>query len=113
MRWAKTSLRNSFFGWMANESVAETNGDLEAIRQVMLHALAQNQDGLNSTVERKLLFAHDIDQLWYVRPELMTAIAESRGEAEANRCLADITRRFEDHAPGRFKRKGRPVIPRR
>ena len=113
MRWAKTSLRNSFFGWMANESVAESDDDLEAIRKVMLQALEQNHDGLNSTVERKLLFAQDIDQLWYVRPELMTAIAASRGELIANRCLTDITQQFEERAPDRFKRKGRPVIRRR
>ena len=113
MRWAKTSLRNSFFGWMANEPVAQSNDDLEAIRKLMLQALEQNQDGLNSTVERKLLFAQDIDQLWYVRPELMTAIAASRGEAIANRCLTDITRQFEQSSPDRFKPKGRPVIRRR
>lgn len=113
MRWAKTSLRNSFFGWMANEPVAQANDDLEAIRKVMLQALEQNQDGLNSTIERKLLFALDIDQLWYVRPELMTAIAASRGEAIAKQSLADVTRQFEKCAPDRFKPKGRPVIRRR
>lgn len=113
MRWAKTSLRNSFFGWKANEPVAESTDDLEAIRNVMLQALEQNQDGLNSTVERKLLFALDIDQLWHVRPDLMTAIAASRGEAIANRCLADITRQFEERAPDRFKRKSHPVLRRR
>lgn len=113
MRWAKTSLRNSFFGWKAHEPVVGSNDDLEAIRKVMLQALEQNQDGLNSTIERKLLFAKDIDQLWHVRPELMTAIAASRGESIANRCLADITHQFEERAPDRFKRKARPVIRRR
>ncbi len=113
MRWAKTSLRNSFFGWKAHEPVAESNDDLEAIRKLMLQALEQNQDGLNSTFERKLLFAQDIDHLWHMRPELMTAIAASRGEAIALRCLANITQQFEARAPDRFKRKGRPVIRRR
>jgi hypothetical protein len=105
MRWAKTSLRNSFFGWKANEPVAESADDLEAIRKVMLQALEQTTDGANSVIERKLLFAHDIDQLWYARPELMTAIAASRGEALANACMADITLQFEIRAPERFKRK--------
>ncbi len=113
MRWAKTSLRNSFFGWKANEPVAESNDDLEAIRKLMLQALEQNQDGPNSAIERKLLFAHDIDQLWYLRPELMTTIAASRGEAIANHCLTDITRQFEQRAPDRFKSIGRPLIRRR
>jgi hypothetical protein len=107
MRWAKTSLRNSFFGWMANAPVVESNDDLEAIRKTMLQALEQTTDGANSAIERKLLFAYDIDQLWYARPELMTAIAASRGEALANISLADITRQFEARAPERFKPKTR------
>lgn len=105
MRWAKTSLRNSFFGWKANAPVVESNDDLEAIRKAMLQALEQTTDGVNSAIERKLLFAHDIDQLWYARPELMTAIAASKGEALAKTCLADITLVFETRAPARFKRK--------
>lgn len=107
MRWAKTSLRNSFFGWKAHEPVMESNDDLEAIRKAMLLVLEQTTDGVNSAVERKLLFAQDIDQLWYARPELMTAVAASKGEALANSCLADITRLFEARAPERFKRKAR------
>ena len=105
MRWAKTSLRNSFFGWKANEPAVESFDDLEAIRKAMLQALEQTTDGVNSAIERKLLFAQDIDQLWYARPELMTAIAASKGESLANTCLADITRLFEARAPGRFNRK--------
>ena len=105
MRWAKTSLRNSFFGWKAHEPVAEASDDLQAIRKAMLHALEQTTDGVNSAIERKLLFAHDIDQLWYARPELMMAIAASKGEAIANTSMAEITRLFETRAPGRFKAK--------
>ena len=106
MRWAKTSLRNSFFGWKANEPVAESNDDLEALRTAMLRVLDQSIDGVNSAIERKLLFALDIDQLWYARPELMTAIAASKGEAVASTCLAEVTRLFETRVPDRFKSKG-------
>lgn len=113
MRWAKTSLRNSFFGWMANEPVAGSNDDLETLRKAMLDALEQSIDGVSSAIERKVLFAHDIDHLWYCRPELMTAIAASRGEAVATDRLAEITRLFETRMPERFKRKARPVIRRR
>lgn len=112
MRWAKTSLRNSFFGWLANEPVAESNDDLETIRKAMLQTLEQDSDGVNSAIERKLLFAHDIDQLWYARPDLMNALAASKGEAAASTSLAEITLLFETRVPDRFKRKARSA-PRR
>ncbi|MEO8542916.1 MAG: hypothetical protein ABI434_04995 [Burkholderiaceae bacterium] len=94
---------------MANEPVAESNDDLEVIRMAMLQTLDQSTDRTNSAIERKLLFAHDVNQLWYARPELMNAIAASKGEAAANVCLAEITLLFETRAPDRFKRKGRPA----
>jgi len=109
MRWAKTSLRNSFFGWLAHEPVAESDDDLEALRAAMLRVLDQSAGGVNSAIERKLLFARDIDQLWYARPDLMTAIAASKGEAVANTCLAEVTRLFETRVPDRFKSRGRPA----
>ena len=112
MRWAKTSLRNSFFGWLANEPVAESNDDLEAIRKVMLQSLEQDSDGANAAIERKLLFAHDIDKLWYARPELMNALSASKGEAAARASLDHITRLFETRMPDRFRPK-RGASPRR
>ena len=112
MRWAKTSLRNSFFGWMANETVAESSDDLEVIRKAMLQTLEQGGGDTHTTIERKLLFAHDIDQLWYARPELMNALSATKGEAAARACMDDITRLFEARIPERFGRK-RGAGPRR
>lgn len=107
MRWAKTSLRNSFFGWMANQPAAEPSARLEDIRKAMLQLLEQSTDGKNSAVERKVLFAHDLDELWYVRPDLMTAIAESRGEAAALICLTEVTRMFDTGTGGKLRRTNR------
>ncbi len=104
MRWAKTSLRNSFFGWMGHQPAAEPSARLEEIRKAMLLVLEQSLDGKNSAVERKLLFAHDLDELWYARPDLMTAIAAARGESTARACLADITQMFDAGAGGRLRR---------
>ena len=103
MRWAKTSLRNSFFGWIAHQPPAQPSARLEDIRKGMLHVLEQNPDGSNSIVERKVLFAEDLDTLWYLRPDLMTAVAESRGEAAAHACLAEITRLFDTGAGGKLR----------
>ncbi len=103
MRWAKTSLRNSFFGWMANQGAEEPSARMEAIRKAMLEVLEQHPDGKNSAIERKVVFAHNLDDLWYLRPDLMTALAEARGESAARTCLADITRMFDSGAGGKLR----------
>ena len=107
MRWAKTSLRNSFFGWLAHHPVSEPSARLEEVRKAMLELLEQDGAGKNSAIERRVLFAHDLDALWYLRPDLMTALAEARGESAARDCLADITRLFETDTGG----KRRPGLP--
>jgi hypothetical protein len=112
MRWAKTSLRNSFFGWLANEAVPESGLDLEVVRKAMLQTLEQGAGETHAAIERKLLFAHDIDQLWYARPDLMNALAAIKGEAAARACMDDITGLFQSSNPDRFGRK-RGAGPRR
>lgn len=109
MRWAKTSLRNSFFGWKADKPVAESTDDLETIRNAMLQALMQAHGAHHGGIERRVLFARDLDELWYARPDLMTALAASRGESVARDQLAGITALFEARMPERFRRASRPT----
>lgn len=104
MRWAKTSLRNSFFGWVAHQPTIEPSARLEDIRKAMLQLLEQSPDGSNQAIERRVLFAQDLDELWYLRPDLMTAIAAVRGETAARTCLADITRMFDAGTGGKLRR---------
>jgi len=100
MRWAKTSLRNSFFGWFGHDTPAAPAERIEAIRRAMLDALEQSDNPDHVALERKLLFAKDIAELWYARPELMNAIAARCGEAQARESLAAITSLFEQLRPG-------------
>lgn len=108
MRWAKTSLRNSFFGWKADRPQAPPNDWLETIRKAMLHALMEAHGAHHADIERRVLFARDVDELWYARPDLMTALSESRGESAARQTLAEITLLFESHMPERYRRTPRP-----
>lgn len=102
MRWAKTSLRNSFFGWIGHETkaIAAPAERLEAVRTAMLQALEQSNDSAHIALERRLLFAKDIGELWYARPELMNAVATKVGESQARVCLRDITALFDGLQPG-------------
>lgn len=100
MRWAKTTLRNSFFGWMGHAAPAVPPERLDAVRKAMLDALAHEAGEGHTGLERKLLFAKDIGELWYARPELMNAVAARVGEARARDTLAGVTRLFDGLKPG-------------
>ncbi len=104
MRWGKTTLRNSFFGWIAHQGTAEPSERLEDIRKAMLQLLDQSPNRQNSAIERRVLFAHNLDELWYARPDLMTCVAAACGEAFARDRLADITRMFDTGAGGKQQR---------
>lgn len=103
MRWAKTSLRNSFFGWFGRDPVVEPTQHLERVRAAMLQALDQLHGATNATLERRLLFARHIDELWYARPDLMNAIAEREGESAARDRLAEITTLFQGNLPRQLR----------
>ena len=65
MRWAKTTLRNSFFGWMGHPAPAVPAERLDAVRKAMLDALGNDAGNkVHTALERKLLFAKDIGELW-------------------------------------------------
>ena len=101
MRWAKTSLRNSFLGWKANKPVVDPSERMEEMRKAMLQVLEDGMAHTNATLERKILFARNIEELWYVRPELMNAIAAGLGESVARARLAQITEMFEPGSSGK------------
>lgn len=100
MRWAKTTLRNSFFGWIGHEVPAAPAERIEEVRKAMLQALEQSSDSTYVALERKLLFAKDIGELWYARPDLMNAVAAKLGESEARLVLARVTVLFKGLQPG-------------
>ncbi len=100
MRWAKTTLRNSFFGWLGHSAPQVPTEQLDTVRKAMLDALASCGDDAPTALERKLLFAKDIGELWYARPELMNAVASGVGEARARDTLVGITRLFDGMRPG-------------
>ena len=108
MRWAKTSLRNSFFGWLGHDTPAAPAERIEAVRKAMLEALEQSSDAQSIALERKLLFAKDIGELWYARPELMNAVAARVGETLASECLCGITALFDGLQPGAVNRAKPP-----
>lgn len=103
MRWFKGSIRSSIYGLLGNpvapsDSMLETG--TEDIREAMLALLGESGTKQFANVTRRIRYANDIQALWYLRGDLMAALASTRGEMEARRQVQQITRMFEGLLPG-------------
>lgn len=58
-------------------------------------------------IERRVLFAEDLQGLWYLRGDIMAAISSLQGESVASQKIRQITRMFEGLLPkGMVSRPG-------
>jgi hypothetical protein len=103
MRWFKHSLRSSIYGLLGNppapsESTLE-NG-IEDIREAMLNLL--DEDGFRRFphVTRRIRYAGDVQGLWYLRGDLMAALAAIHGETSARESIRAVTDMFSGLLPG-------------
>ena len=103
-RWFKTDFKNSITGLLGgrpkapSESILE-NG-IEDIRDSMLFALGDDSAKQFPQVTRRIRYATDIKDLWYLRGDLMAVLAERHGEAAAREKIASINAQFQGLLPG-------------
>ena len=93
-------VRDSFWGIFGFESRAPSSTVLESVRGAMLRVLDAHGGADHFQLDMKISDAKDIATLWYLRPELMHAIAASEGEAAARLCIASVTELFQGYQPG-------------
>jgi len=103
MQWFKGSIRSSIYGLLGNpvtpsESVLENS--TEDIREAMLALLGETGARQFANVTRRIRYANDIQGLWYLRGDLMAALAATQGEAQARQKVQQITRMFQGLLPG-------------
>ena len=113
MRWLKPNLRSSIYGLLGNpvtpsESILE-NG-LEDIRESMLHALGDTGPKQFPQITRRIRYANDIQALWYLRGDLMAALASMHGEMAAREKIASITAQFQGLLPGGLHSRPSPLV---
>ena len=111
MGWFKGSVKGSIYGLLGNpvlpsDSVLATG--TEDIREAML-ALLHGPGGQFSTVTRRVRYASDIQALWYLRGDLLAALASVQGEAKARQHLQSITRMFQGLLPGSMSSRFSPL----
>ena len=112
MRWLKPGLR-SIYGLLGNppapsDSVMEDG--TEDIREAMLDALGDAGSRDFPQVTRRIRYAGDIHALWYLRGDLMAALASMHGEKEARQKIASITAQFQGLLPGGLNSRPSPLI---
>jgi hypothetical protein len=98
MSWLK-SASASFFGAVGSLAPAPSESVLiercEEIRQSMLSTLGENGAATFPALRRRLMFATDIEALWYLRSEWMGCLSNLHGERVAAAHLRSINIQFE------------------
>jgi len=73
---------------------------MENVRKAMFMALDTYCDDDRTGINRRIDSARHIAELWYLRPDLMHAIATRHQETTALDCIARITVLFDGYQPG-------------
>jgi hypothetical protein len=96
------SLTDSFLAMLGHVESEDPEVVIERVRRAILQALEDHVDSLEvkEQLEHTVLYAIDIETLWYVRPELMSMISVSRSEYVAQQCMTHITAMFTGQNPG-------------
>ena len=113
MRFFKGTLKNSIYGLLGNpvapsDSILETN--TEDIREAMLSLLGERGTKQFANVTRRIRYANDVQGLWYLRGDLMAALAATQGEASAREKVAHITEMFHGLLPGSLNSRPSPLM---
>lgn len=113
MRWLKPSLRSSIYGLLGNpappsDSMMESS--TEEIREAMLHVLGEAGQKHYPNVARRLRYANDVQALWYLRGDLMGALAALHSESVAREKIATITGQFHGLLPSGLNSRPSPLV---
>jgi hypothetical protein len=112
MRWLKPGLRNSIYGLLGNPS-APSNSILEInteeIREAMLNVLGDAGQKNFPNVSRRIRYASDLQALWYLRGDLMGALAALYSESVARDKVASITDHFHGLLPSGLSSRPSPL----
>jgi hypothetical protein len=112
MRWRK-NLRSSIYGLLGNpvapsESILESG--TEDIRESMLALMGDTGPKQFPHVTRRIRYAGDIQALWYLRGDLMAALAAMHGEMAAREKVSSITSHFQGLLPNGLNSRPSPLV---
>jgi hypothetical protein len=113
MRWLKPNLRSSIYGLLGNPvplSDSRLETCVEDVRESMLDLLGPTGPKQFPTVVRRIRYANDIQALWYLRGDLMAALAALHGERTAREKIASLTAMFTGLLPNGLQSRPSPLV---
>ena len=113
MRWLKPSIRQSIYGLLGHStepSASTLENGTEDIREAMLVLLGDVGPKRFPHVTRRVRYANDIQALWYLRGDLMAALAAMHGEVAAREKVAAVTRMFQGLLPNGLNSRPSPLV---
>lgn len=101
MRWLKPNLRSSIYGLLGNPTPTDSRleSGTEDVRETMLTLLGPAGPKQFPAVVRRIRYANDIQALWYLRGDLMAALAALHGERKASEQIASVSQMFKGLLP--------------
>jgi hypothetical protein len=113
MRWLKPNLRSSIYGLLGNPAPASDSRlqmGTDDVRETMLELLGDPGAKQFPAVVRRIRYAADIQALWYLRGDLMAALAAMHGERTAREQIASVTEMFKGLLPGSLNSRPSPLV---
>lgn len=97
---------DSIWSALGRDESDSPDAALDRVRTAMLLVVEKYGGEDHFRLDMKINFAHEIAELWYLRPELMQVVAAAQGEQVAQECMAGITALFKKYhlggTPSRF-----------
>ncbi len=82
---------------------------IDDIRQAMLRCLEPQISERFPHVERRILTASSLPALWFMRPELLMALATHGGEQAAHKIIDEISAMFDGLLPKSLSSRPSPL----
>jgi hypothetical protein len=105
MRWKASNFIHSMYSLLAKAKKPEASTSiarLEDIRRAMLEYLGDTGCRAFPLMERRILFATDLEGLWYLRGDLMVTLSVTHGELIAHQKIEQLSSMFEGLLPRSF-----------
>lgn len=112
MRWTPSNFvtgMQSLFNGLTNSDDARFQCVLDNVRHAMLDSLDALGASASTAVRSRVTYARDLQDLWYLRGEVMAAIATIDGELVARRKLVQISDMFKGHLPRGLSSRPSPL----
>ncbi len=107
-----TSFKHSvqtFFGAVAPPSDAQKAERMEHIRCAMLSSLGPVGGQQYPLLERRIMYCRDIESLWFMRGDLLLALAMMHGELVARHRVESLREMFQGLIPEALNSRPSPL----